>query len=109
MILTSHYQHSKRGKDGKARNYIIYFLNDVEILKQKVPFDEKYELGFQNRTHFKNTYLLNGKLYQTREKSYSTKEARDVCFPISKKKLSQFDIPKDLKIEMKDGWKKETV
>lgn len=100
MNLTSHYQHAKKGKDGKSRNYMIYFLNDVEILKQKVPFDETYDHGFQNRTHFKNTYLLNGKLYQTRSKSYSSEEAREVCFPVSKKKLSQFDIPKDLKIEL---------
>lgn len=103
MKLTSHYQHAKVGKDGKSRNYMIYFLNDIEIFKQKVPFDTDYDHGFQNRTRFKNTYLLNNKLYQTRIKSSSSEEARNVSFPVSKKRLEQFNIPKDLKIEMKNN------
>ena len=97
MTLTSHYQHAKKGKDGKSRNYMIYFLNGVEILKQKMPFETNYDHGFQNHTHFLNVYFLNGKIYQTRTKFNKT---REVSWPISKKRLEKLNIPKDLKIEL---------
>ena len=93
--LTRGHQHSKRCKDGKRRNFLLFYLNDILILKQKRPFDENREKGFDGIWFFKNIYLLNGYLYQTRVNS---KKSRDVKFPISKKILKQFNIPKDLKI-----------
>ena len=103
--LTVHFQYSKQCKDGKHRNYIIFFLNGIQILKQKIPFDTDWERGFDRRTGIFNPYILNGKMYQTRfhDKGWcggvgpSGKE-RHVSFPLSKKVMEQFQIPKDLKI-----------
>ena len=56
--LTHKFQLNKRSKDNKSRSYLIYFLNGIEILKQKLPFEEDYELGFQHHTGIENEYLL---------------------------------------------------
>lgn len=95
--LTSKCQVNKRGKDKKCRSHLIYFLNDIQILKQKLPFESNYENGFNHHTHFSNVYLFNGKLHQTRIKF---KKTRDVSYPISKKKLKQLEVPGDFKIEL---------
>lgn len=96
--LTCKSQLNKRGNDKKCRSYLIFFLNNVQILKQKLPFEADYENGFNHRTSFINTYLLNGNLYQTREKFGKT---RNVSYPISKNKLSEIGlIPDNLKIEI---------
>jgi len=109
--LTSTYQHSKKCKDGKRRNFLLFYLNGVLILKQKVPFNEQWDHGYQNQTSFDNIYLLNGRIHQTRttrmpgawwrgpggEKKED--KTRDVKYPVSKAKLEQFNIPTDLKIE----------
>mgnify|MGYP001587001692 CR=1 FL=1 len=97
--LTLKAQHSKKCVDGKQRNFLLFFLNNVLILKQKIPYDESCEKGFDVKTSINNIYLLNNKLYQERI-SDTTKKKRIVKFPISKKKLEQFNIPKDLKIEI---------
>lgn len=97
--LTSKYQHSKKGKDGKNKNYLLYFLNDILIFKQKMPFDENYEKGWENRTRISDVYLLNSELHQTRQVIGSDK-IRNVKYPISKKLLSQFNIPTGLKISI---------
>lgn len=87
---------NKHCKDGKDRSYKMYFLNDVQILQQKKPFDKDFEEGFNHRIHIDNEYILNGKMYQTR---YSdNKKTRHVSYPLSKEKLKQFNIPKDFKI-----------
>ena len=44
--LTSKYQHSKRLPNGTRRSILLYFLNDILIFKQKVPFDETAEYGY---------------------------------------------------------------
>ena len=95
--LTKKCQLNKRGKDKKCKSYLIYFLNDVQILKQKLPFESDYENGFNHLTGFNNVYLLNGKLHQTRIKFEKT---RDVSYPISKNKLNQLEVPIDLKIKL---------
>lgn len=104
MKLTKKYQYSKHCKDGKDRNYLIYFLNGIEILKQKIPFNENFEHGFDRRTSITNEYILNGKIYQTRyfheACGSEPKNIRNVSFPLSKNKLKKFNIPKDLKIEL---------
>lgn len=96
--LTINRKYSYHDKDGVDRNYISYFLNDVLILKQKIPFDTNYELGFDRRTSIYNEYILNGKMYQKRRNDST--EIREVSFPLSKNKLKQFNIPKDFRIEV---------
>lgn len=57
-VLTQNYQYSKRCNDGKNRNFLTFFLNDVEIFKQKIPFDTRFERGFDRRTGISNIYIL---------------------------------------------------
>lgn len=110
-ILTGKYQHSKQGNDGKKRNKMLYFLNGTLILEQKVPFDENYDSGYQLRTDIDDEYLLDGYLYQKRKyvpsgawwRTWKYREEgklREVKYPISKKILKPFNIPKGLKIEI---------
>lgn len=108
--LTTHYQHSKKEGDGKRRNKLLFFLNGILIFEQKVPFDETYDHGYQNRTYITDIYLLDGNIYQKRQynpsgawwRSRNFKEAkgkiREVKYPVSKKILSIFNIPKGMKI-----------
>ena len=81
-------------KDGKRRNYIVYTLNDELLMKQKYPFDEKGELGFDIRINITDDYLLNGRIHQTRT-NVDTQEVRKVSFPASKNVLQKYDIKKD--------------
>ena len=104
--LTSNWQYSHPDKDGCDRNYLSFYLNDVLILKQKIPFDTNWDKGFDRRTSIYDVYLLNGKLYQKRSKNFGCShpdndksEVREVSYPISKKILSQFDIPKDFRVD----------
>lgn len=64
--LTHKYQFRKRCKDGHSRNFLTYFLNGIQILKQKVPFDETYEPGYDCKTQILNEFLLNGSIHQMR-------------------------------------------
>lgn len=99
FTLTAKYQFNKRGKDGKSRNYLYYFLNGIQILRQKYPFNTDYEYGLQARLLISEEYLLNGNLYQTRYDIDKLKE-RHVKYPISKKKLVELMVPNDLKINI---------
>lgn len=110
-ILTRHIQLHKSDKSGKSNSHILYFLNGILLLKQKYPYDEKYDYGFQHRTEIFDEYILNGNLYQKRKYIPSIawwrtccykKEGtvREVKYPISKKILSQFEIPNDLTIKI---------
>ena len=107
--LTCHVQRNKRGKDNKSRSYILFFLDDVLILKQKLPFDEDFDHGHQHGTHFDDVYLLNGNLHQTRKyvpsaawwrslKYKEEKKERKVRFPVSKKKLKELGVDPNEKI-----------
>ena len=114
-IFTCAYQHSKVCSDNRKRNFLLFFLNDVLILKQKMPFDETYDGGHQNRTWITDIHLLNGYIHQKRQaksggawwRSSNPKETdgklREVKYPISKKILEQFNIPKDTKITLQNG------
>lgn len=95
--LTSKYQHSKHLKNDTRRCILLYFLNNVLIFKQKMPFDENMEYGY-NKQHISEDYLLNGRIHQTRSRVYG-KNIRNVSYPVSKKILESFNIPIDLKIE----------
>jgi len=108
--LTCNVKHVKHCKDGKDRNILQYFLNGVLILEQKYPFDTDYDRGYDHRTDIRDEYLLNGKLYQTRQykpsdiwwrcfKNKQEGKIRNVKYPISKKLLEQFNIPKDFRID----------
>ena len=96
MSLTCKYQHSQHCKDGKRRNYLLIFFNDVLILKQKVPFDTDYDKGYDRTTGITNIYLLNGKIYQTRTRE---DKERQVSFPVSKKVISQLNVSENVKYE----------
>lgn len=107
--LTCNVKHAKHCEDGKDRNILQYFLNNVLILEQKYPFDTDYDKGCEYRTDIRDEYLLNGKLYQTRQynpsgvswrslKNKQKGKIRNVKYPISKKILDQFNIPKDYRI-----------
>ena len=105
--LTSKCQYSHHDGDGCDRNYQLFYLNDILILKQKIPFDTNWERGFDRRTSIYDVYLLNGRLYQKRCKNFGCShpdnvksEVREVYYPISKKKLEQFNIPKDCRISL---------
>lgn len=105
--LTKKYQFRKKCKDGCSRNYIIYFLNGVQILKQKYPFDEKREPPYDAKVSISEDYLLNGYIHQTRvyglrcgisEEQRNKLKSREVKFPVSKKVLNEMGVPNDLKI-----------
>ena len=105
LKLTTNWHYSHHDTDGHDRNYLSFYLNDVLILKQKIPFDRNWEVGFDRRTSIYDLYLLNGRIYQKRQKYYGCShpdngkpKIREVSFPISKKRLEQFNIPKDLVI-----------
>lgn len=98
--LTASSQRRHHDKDGKDRNYIYYYINDILILKQKYPYDENYDRGYDIQIDIYDEYILNGKMYQTRFQDGKDKEPRLVYFPLSKKKLESLGVPKDLKIEI---------
>jgi hypothetical protein len=98
FVLTYKSKHAEHCSDGKDRNIIKYFLNDILIFEQKLPFDESFDYGFEQRTDISDIFLFNGYLYQTRNNSKG--KTRMVKFPISKKILQQFNIPNDFKISI---------
>lgn len=112
LKLTSKRQYSHHDKDGCDRNYLSIYLNDILILKQKIPFDTTWDLGFDRRTSIYDIYLLDGKIYQKRCKNFGCShpdniksEVRNVCYPISKNKLAQFNIPKNHRIDLSENIK----
>ena len=101
--LTRKVQYSKKCKDGKYRNFLIFFLNGIEIIKQKLPFDENGEKGYDRRTAVYDVFILDGKIHQTRKSDVycyidCTDNIRSVSFPLSKKILEELSVPKNLKI-----------
>lgn len=95
FVLTYKSKHAEHCSDGKDRNYIKYYLNNILILKQKLPFED---FCYYGNTDIYDEFLLNGCLYQMRNKSKG--KPRMVKFPISKKILEQFNIPNDFKINI---------
>jgi len=102
--LTSHAQISKTCADGCNRNFLLFFLDGVQILKQKIPYDEDGSRGFDKTTRFHDIYLLGGNLYQTREtrqaKDWSKRKTRHVSYPVSKKKLKELGVDPNIKINL---------
>lgn len=97
--LTRGFIHSKKCKDGKRRSFYLFFLNDVLILKQKRPFDEMGERGYDSKVSVRNVYLLDGKIHQERTADNDI-APRLVKYPVSKTKLQALNVPPDLKIEL---------
>ena len=103
--LTCKTQYSKKCADGKSRNFLLYFLNNVQILKQKIPFDKSIDAGHDRRTAIYDDYLLNGRIYQTRTSDCwcgktELGKTRKVSFPVSKLKLQELNVPINLKISV---------
>jgi len=104
--LTKHYQYNKKCKDGKSRSFILYFLNDDLLFKQKLPYDENWEKGFDHRTSIYDEYILNGKIHQTRTVGWrcgsknDNLKTRQVSFPLSKRKLTEQYVLPDVKIQI---------
>lgn len=98
------YQHAKRLGNGKRRSILLYFINDVLVYKQKVPFDEKSEPGVA-KWNIDNKYILDGYLYQRRHDKdwdfingrFSVK-SRDVKYPLSKSLLKDIGVPNGVKL-----------
>lgn len=108
LLLTEKYKHSVRGKDGKRKNWMVFCINGVELFRQKCPFNEFAEHGWQGKWRYENIYIHNGKLFQTRYgTTYDNNSSewirfseRRVSYPLSKKKLEALKVPSDLKIEL---------
>lgn len=96
--FTIKYQHSVKGKDSKSRNYYLFFLNDVLILKQKSPFDSTMENGYA-KLYLLNVYLLKGNIYQERVMIFD-QIPRSVKYPVSKARLQALNVPYNLKIKL---------
>lgn len=102
-VFTSKAQYSHRDADGCSRNYLLFFLNNILIFKQKIPYQEGFDNGYDRRTSIYDCYILNGMLYQKRlnkaiKYDSSVQNIREVKFPLSKNLMKQFNIPKDFKI-----------
>ena len=93
--LTIKRQHAHFDKDKHHRNYLLVFINNICIFKQKIPFDTDYEAGYDMKPIY-NIYILNGRLHQTRKRKGVEK---DVSYPLSKKRLEAFNIPEELRID----------
>lgn len=105
--LVCKYSHAKKQINGKTRSIRYYYLNNVLIFQQKVPFDENMRYGYGGKWHYENEYLLDGKLFQTRYNNvYHSvtaiyeKMCRDVYYPVSKRKLEEVGFPNGLKLEL---------
>ncbi|MCK9445901.1 hypothetical protein M0Q50_03315 [bacterium] len=94
--LTSCSQINRKDKRGKSNSYYLYFLNDVLILKHKIPYNTNWNHGCQHRTGIDDIYLLDGNIYQMRIDADETE--RHVKYPASKNILEKFNIPKGMKI-----------
>ena len=99
--LTSTFQRNRRNKAGVGNSFLLFFLNGTFIFKQKVPYDEHMEPGSGHRTSFTAIYILNGNLFQTRQATVKGK-IREVRYPLSVRQLEEFNIPKDLRIDLSD-------
>jgi hypothetical protein len=99
QILTRKTQFGKKEKDGKSRNYVLYFLNNELLLKQKYPFDPEKERGYDVKTSISGEYIFNGRMYQMR-RHVDTHEIRQVSFPVSQMKLKKHGVSNDIKITL---------
>lgn len=105
--LTTAHQHSARCRDGRRRSFILYFINDVLVLKHKSPYNNNYDKGYDHRTHIFDCYYENGSIHQKRQfsstwcgetRSMVPSKIREVRFPVKRTVLKDLNIPKDIKI-----------
>ena len=81
-MLTSKVSLSKTCKDGKQRNLISYYFNNIKILTLKIPFEVNWDSGFQIHTQFCDEFIKNGYLHITKVKNGKKRHCK---YPISKK------------------------
>lgn len=92
--LTKKVQFSVKCKDNKSRNYILYFLNNVQILKLKIPFDTSFEKGSDRVTFFTDEYIKDNRLYIKKVKYLCYKDGKPLykerwtSYPLSKHKYN---------------------
>jgi len=107
--LTMTAQHSKRCSDGRRRNFFLFFIDGVQVMSQKIPYDETMEWGYDGTISLENVYYENGSIHQTRvgrhkwdpvKKAWGAGERRQVKFPVSRKFIGSLNLQKEIKIEL---------
>ncbi len=102
-------QHSKRCSDGRRRNFFLFFIDGVQVMSQKIPYDESMERGYDGTISLENVYYEKGSIHQTRvgrhkwdpvKKAWGAGERRQVKFPVSRKILKELSLPDEIKIEL---------
>lgn len=107
--LTVKAQHSKKCSDGRRRNFFLFFIDDLLVMQQKIPYDETMEWGYDGVLHLEDVHYQNGRIHQTRvgrnkwsstEKRWIPGKKRKVHFPVSRKTLGDINLPEGIKIEL---------
>ena len=83
-------EYNKVKDEGNIHN-VILTGRLIKLQKEVMSLLDYHNLYFDE-------YLLNNKIYQTRFVKQDGSDKRNVSYPVSKKVLSQFEIPTDLKI-----------
>ncbi len=86
MTVNNKYSHSVLCTDGRRRNFMRFFVNDIEILTLKWPYEENYEKGCQNRTDIQDICFNIETRYLHFTKIKGNK-IRKVKYPVSKEKI----------------------
>lgn len=93
-MLTKKLQFGVKCKDNKSRNFILYFLNNVQILRLKIPFDTSFDKGSDTVTFFTNEYIKDNRLYIKKVKHLCYKDGKSLykerwtSYPLSKRKYN---------------------
>ena len=108
--LTMKYQAIKKCPDKRRRNFYLFFLNGVLILRQKGSYyKNRFDAGFDGKNSIEGAYLLNGSIYQRRRgicsynhntHNWGEGKIREVRFSVSQKILKVLEVPKEMKIEL---------
>jgi hypothetical protein len=104
--LTCKVSYNEKDAGGKSNSHVRYFLNGEFIFQQKLPYDDNYCIGHDNRTAIFNERIIGNNLHQTRQSDVSCGskggKVREVKFPLSKSKMAQFNVPKEFVIQWLD-------
>lgn len=89
-MLTLKYQLSKKCKDGKSRNFCLFFIDGELALKLKVPYNENYEKGYDTKCHFSDITYDEKYIYMTKiSDGKNEPKIRNVKYPRKKKNHNQ--------------------
>ena len=95
------YQHSKKCTDKRRRDFYLFFLDDRLILRQKSPWKEGYDYGYDGKNSIVEAFYKDGSIHQKRREGVRrcgekyTPVDREVRFPVSQRILKELNIPKD--------------